>query len=179
MFYHGKLLNGSNVIKNEFRPAYLNGSNTEKLPVESLENSRDNVEGPRVSSFSTTSSSALSSSGNPISSFQETLNRMKNAANDKIQKDNEDKERETDEKKFSNVTLKPFMFFDLLTSKDSSSQSREVSQSLSNIGEIYVFVLYCHFLLFNPLISFSYCLIFFIYFYHHFLSYILSELPLK
>ena len=151
MFYHGKLLNGKNVTKNEFRPAYLNGSNTEKLPIERLEidiDDNSDVKGLEAStSFSTSTSTSTSSSvssmntGNQISSFQETLNRMKNAANDKIQKDNNDKkEKEKDkdiegDRKFSNVTLKPFLFFDLLTSKDSSSQNREVSQSLSNIGK--------------------------------------------
>lgn len=159
MFYHGKLLNGNNVVKDEFRPAYLNGSNTEKLPAERASNflddysdNGDNGESQvsATTSFTTSatttfsaSSSASSSSGNAISSFQETLNRMKNAANNKIQKDvNDKKEREKEENKIereklcSNVTLKPFLFFDLLTSKDSSSQNKEVSQSLSNIGMI-------------------------------------------
>ena len=57
---------------------------------------------------------------------------MKNAANNKTQKDINDKkeiEIEIDndierEKKLSNVTLKPLLFFDLLTSKDSSSQKK-------------------------------------------------------
>ena len=55
---------------------------------------------------------------------------MKNAANNKTQKDiNDKKEIEIDndierEKKLSNVTLKPLLFFDLLTSKDSSSQKK-------------------------------------------------------
>ena len=159
MFYHGKLLNGKNVIKNEFRPPYLNGSNTEKLPIERLETFIDDnsdVKGLEISTSTSSSTSSTTSSsiasmntGNQISSFQDTLNRMKNAANNKIQKDvndkkekekekDKDKEKEKDierEKKFSNVTLKPFLFFDLLTSKDSSSQNREVSQSLSNIGK--------------------------------------------
>ena len=66
---------------------------------------------------------------------------MKNAANNKTQKYvNDKKEIEIDndierEKKLSNVTLKPLLFFDLLTSKDSSSQKKEVSQSHSNIGK--------------------------------------------
>jgi hypothetical protein len=159
MFYHGKLLNGNNVIKDDFRPAYLNGSNTEKLPAERTSNFLDDysdigdngesqVSATTSFTSSATATSSSSSSGNAISSFQETLNRMKNAANDKIQKDIDDKkEREKEEenkiereKLSSNVTLKPFLFFDLLTSKDSSSQNKEASQSLSNIGTILLFI---------------------------------------
>ena len=33
------------------------------------------------------------------------------------------------------ITMKPFLFFDLLTSKDSSGSDRQASQSLSNIGK--------------------------------------------
>ena len=155
MFYHGKLLNGKNVIKNEFRPAYLNGSNSEKLPIERLENfmvENGDIKEIEISSssstFTSTSSVASMNRGNQISSFQETLSRMKNAANNKIQKDindkkgienDKDKDEDTEkEKKLSNVTLKPFLFFDLLTSKDSSSQKKEVSQSHSNIGKNYL-----------------------------------------
>jgi hypothetical protein len=176
MFYHGKLLNGNNVVKDEFRPAYLNGSNTEKLPAERASNFLDDYSDigdngeshvSATTSFTTSanttssSSSASSSSGNAISSFQETLNRMKNAANNKIQKDIDDKkeiekeeENKTEREKLSsNVTLKPFLFFDLLTSKDSSSQNKEVSQSLSNIGTILLFM--CAILAFQyPLLLF-------------------------
>lgn len=159
MFYHGKLLNGNNVVKDEFRPAYLNGSNTEKLPAERASNFLDDyndisdtgeshVSATTSSTPGSSSAAASSSSGNAISSFQETLNRMKNASNDKIQKDiNNKKEREKveenrieREKQNLDVTLKPFLFFDLLTSKDSSSQNKEVSQSLSNIGMILIFM---------------------------------------
>ena len=172
MFYHGKLLNGNNVVKDEFRPAYLNGSNTEKLPAERASDFLDDYSDigdngeshvSATTSFTTSattssSSSSSSSSGNAISSFQETLNRMKNAANNNIQKDIDDKkEREKEEenkiereKLSSNVTLKPFLFFDLLTSKDSSSQNKEVSQSLSNIGMILLFM--CVILTFSYLI---------------------------
>jgi hypothetical protein len=174
MFYHGKLLNGNNVIKDEFRPAYLNGSNTEKLPAERASNFLDDYSDigdngesqvsattsltTSATTTSSSSASASSSSGNAISSFQETLNRMKNAGNNKIQKDIDDKkEREKEEeneiereKVSSNVTLKPFLFFDLLTSKDSSSQNKDVSQSLSNIGMILLFM--CVILTFSYLI---------------------------
>ena len=156
MFYHGKLLNGNNVLKNEFRPAYLNGSNTEKLPVKRFENFQDDgsdVGESHITSTTTTTSVPStsvpsSSSGNVISSFQETLNRMKNAANNKNLKDLESQNKIEKmeikhferEKKFLSVTMKPFLFFDLLTSKDSSRQSRELSQSLSNIGTIYLII---------------------------------------
>jgi hypothetical protein len=166
MFYHGNLKDGANVKKIDFRPLYLNGPNTRiEHKIETLsdgysEEGREGEEGAEEHEGDRVNSSALlveAKSSSSASSFLSSLTSMyKNGSqSESLNKDTEYPDKtKSDENKMSkekknlssssetknedDITLKPLIFFNLLTSEDSSGpgtgSGTDNSHSHSNIG---------------------------------------------
>ena len=150
MFYENKLLNGPNIIKTDFRPSYLNGENTKcnnfiDDDIDKNENNNVDIEEKKMSeSKSVEIQDPLKNENSSASSFLATLQLMQkkraipistssSSSSSSVPKSVSNVVKEIDIEK---ITMKPFLFFDLLTSKDSSGSDRQASQSLSNIGDL-------------------------------------------
>ena len=154
MFYGGKLIDSDTV--GNHRPSYFNGSNTRKIQntekiIELLDNKNENDEKLSVKEEKLLKEKS-EQKGNSASSFLENLNLLyakknptgntdknnnNNENNDKNDTKNGKKKTKIDFDE-SNITMKPFLFFDLVSSQDisgSSSGNNNASMSRMNIGK--------------------------------------------
>ena len=145
MFYENKLLNGPNITKPDFRPSYLNGENTKcnnfiDHNINENEKKNADIEEKKLSeSKSVEIQDPLKNENSSASSFLATLQLMQKKRSPptsvSVSSSSSSVLNAVKEVDIEKITMKPFLFFDLLTSQDSSGSDRQASQSLSNIGK--------------------------------------------